>query len=104
MAALNVVGVDVNVDGAGPFTLVNGVSHNGMKIFRIILTIATGNPTITFYSGATKLAGTFHMKEGGAIALGLELRRWAETAPGQSFIMHLSEPAKIGGALTVQYL
>lgn len=104
MAMVEVSGVDINVNGAGPFTLVSGSGGGGLKIFRILLTVKSGNPTITFYSGATKLPGTFHMQEGGAIALGMELRRWAECAAGQSFIMHLSEPAQIGGALTVQYL
>lgn len=101
---INVTGVDVDVNGTGPFTLVDGSGHNGMKIFRILLTVKTGNPTITFYSGSTQLPGTFHMKEGGAIALGMELRRWAECAPGDDFIMHVSEATEIGGALTVEYL
>lgn len=99
-----VQGVDVDVNGAGPFTLVDGAGYDGLKIFRVILTVETGNPTITFYSDDAKLPGTFHMRAGGAIALGMEKRRWAECAPGADFIMRLSEPAKIGGAVTVQYL
>lgn len=97
-------GVDVDVDGAGPFTIVEGAGYNGLKIFRVLLTVSEGSPTITFYSGTTKLPGTFHMKAGGAISLGMELRRWFECEPGDDYIMRLSEPAKVGGALTVQYL
>jgi hypothetical protein len=104
MAMINVHGIDVDVNGSGPFTLVSGSGHNGMKIFRILLTVKTGNPTITFYSGTNRLPGTFHLLEGGAVALGMELRRWAECAPGDDFTMHVSEDSQIGGALTVEYL
>lgn len=97
----SVIGVNVDVEGSGDIVLVSGQPGKIIKIFRILLTVKGGSPTVTFKSGTSPLAGTFHMHDGGNISLGMERRRWAECAAGEDLIINLSESAKIGGALTV---
>lgn len=94
-------GVDVDVNGSGDFTLVPAVSGKVIKVFRALLTVSDGAPIITFKSGTTKVPGTFRMKDGGAISLGLERLRWFECVAGQPFVMNLSASAKVSGLLAV---
>jgi hypothetical protein len=101
MPGLALSGVDIDVEGMGDIVLMPGVPGSIIKVFRILLTFADGSPTVTFKSGSTKLPGTFHMQDGGSIALGMERRRWAECGEGEDFVINLSEHAKVGGALTV---
>lgn len=98
---LNLSNINVDVEGMGDIVLMPGAPGKRIKIYRALMTIRGGSPTMTFKSGGTKLPGTFHMHDGGSITLGLERRRWAECGEGESFVLNLTESAKVGGMLTV---
>lgn len=91
-------GVIQLVPGQGPATTI--------KVWRVALTVSlpagVDHTVLTLYSGSTPLAGTFLLKDGGAVLLEIGRRRWYMTADNEALSIGLSTAGELRGAMAYE--
>jgi hypothetical protein len=87
----------VSVSSSGNNVLIAGVTNQTIRVYRLMLVLASSN-TLTFQDGSsTALTGALALNAGATIVLDFEGEPWFITSTGNGFVLNLSSANAVSG-------
>ena len=98
------IAVAVDVSGPGDHVIHPGQPGKWIRVFRMVLTLTRPDDSygdVVFKSGTTQFGGPLQLKDGAAITLELNQRRWIMTDPGDDLVVNIGGEGRLSGTLTL---